>query len=95
MPGVVIERNGISFGFLAYTYDQSNGNHTDTDDRVAMMDVAQMQQDVAQIGGAGRCDHRVHARGRRVLTKANAQQVHSRGPPSMRARASWWGIIRT
>jgi poly-gamma-glutamate synthesis protein (capsule biosynthesis protein) len=25
--GTVIERNGVRFGFLAYTYDQSNGNH--------------------------------------------------------------------
>jgi poly-gamma-glutamate capsule biosynthesis protein CapA/YwtB (metallophosphatase superfamily) len=44
--GAIIERNGQRFGFLAYTYDQSNGNHTDTDDRVSMMDVNQMTTDV-------------------------------------------------
>ena len=36
----------VGFGFLAYTYDQSNGNHTDQDDRVAMMDVDEMVEDV-------------------------------------------------
>jgi len=35
--GAVIERNGHRYGFLAYTYDQSNGNYADQDDRVAMM----------------------------------------------------------
>jgi poly-gamma-glutamate synthesis protein (capsule biosynthesis protein) len=35
--GAVIERNGHRYGFLAYTYDQSNGNHADQDDRIAMM----------------------------------------------------------
>jgi poly-gamma-glutamate synthesis protein (capsule biosynthesis protein) len=44
--GAIIERNGHSFGFLAYTYDQSNGNHTDTDERVSMMDINQMTTDV-------------------------------------------------
>ena len=47
--GVVLERNGVRFGFLAYTYDQSNGNHTDVDDRVAMMDVARMRRDVDDL----------------------------------------------
>ena len=65
--GVVIERNGVRFGFLAYTYDQSNGNHADTDDRVAVMDVARMREDVAQVGRARRRDHRFDARRRRVL----------------------------
>jgi poly-gamma-glutamate synthesis protein (capsule biosynthesis protein) len=45
----VIERHGVRFGFLAYTYDQSNGNHTDIDERVAQMDVNQMRCDVASI----------------------------------------------
>jgi poly-gamma-glutamate capsule biosynthesis protein CapA/YwtB (metallophosphatase superfamily) len=35
--GAVLERNGHRYGFLAYTYDQSNGNHPDQDDRIAMM----------------------------------------------------------
>ena len=73
--GVVIERNGMKFGFLAYTYDQSNGNHTDTDDRVAVMDVARMRQDVAQL--ATRADAIIvsmHA-GIEYSPKSNAQQV--------------------
>jgi poly-gamma-glutamate synthesis protein (capsule biosynthesis protein) len=73
--GVVIERNGIKFGFLGYTYDQSNGNHTDTDDRVAVMDVARMRQDVAQL--AARTDAIIvsmHA-GVEYSPKSNAQQV--------------------
>jgi poly-gamma-glutamate synthesis protein (capsule biosynthesis protein) len=47
--GIVLERNGVKFGFLAYTYDQSNGNHRDVDDRVAVMDVARMRMDVADL----------------------------------------------
>jgi poly-gamma-glutamate capsule biosynthesis protein CapA/YwtB (metallophosphatase superfamily) len=77
--GVVIERNGIKFGFLGYTYDQSNGNHADTDDRIAVMDIARMRQDVAQLasGGAGRADVIIvsmHA-GAEYSPKSNAQQV--------------------
>ncbi|HEX4593449.1 MAG TPA: CapA family protein [Bryobacteraceae bacterium] len=44
--GTVIGRNGVRFGFLAYTYDQSNGNHADLDERIAMMDTAQVTEDV-------------------------------------------------
>jgi poly-gamma-glutamate capsule biosynthesis protein CapA/YwtB (metallophosphatase superfamily) len=47
--GTVLERNGLRFGFLAYTFDQSNGNHRDIDDRVANMDIATMQCDVARM----------------------------------------------
>jgi poly-gamma-glutamate synthesis protein (capsule biosynthesis protein) len=47
--GKVLTRNGIRFGFLAYTYDQSNGNHTDVDDRVAVMDTAAMRSDVTGL----------------------------------------------
>ena len=47
--GVILERNDVGFGFLAYTYDQSNGNHSDRDDRVAMMDVDQMTDDVERL----------------------------------------------
>jgi poly-gamma-glutamate capsule biosynthesis protein CapA/YwtB (metallophosphatase superfamily) len=47
--GTVVERNGVKFGFLGYTYDQSNGNHRDTDDRVAVMDVDRMRRDVADL----------------------------------------------
>jgi poly-gamma-glutamate capsule biosynthesis protein CapA/YwtB (metallophosphatase superfamily) len=47
--GTVILRNGLRFGFLAYTFDQSNGNHRDIDDRIATMDIATMQCDVARL----------------------------------------------
>lgn len=52
--GAVIERNGHRYGFLAYTYDQSNGNHPDQDDRIAMMwtkpsDPARMAADVTSL----------------------------------------------
>ena len=73
--GVVIERNGIKFGFLGYTYDQSNGNHSDMDDRVAVMDVAQMREDVGKL--ATRADAIIvsmHA-GVEYSPKSNAQQV--------------------
>jgi poly-gamma-glutamate synthesis protein (capsule biosynthesis protein) len=73
--GVVLERNGIRFGFLAYTYDQSNGNHADIDERVAVMDVARMRQDVARL--QTRADAMIvsmHA-GVEYSPKSNAQQV--------------------
>jgi poly-gamma-glutamate synthesis protein (capsule biosynthesis protein) len=73
--GTVLERNGVKFGFLAYTYDQSNGNHTDVDDRVAVMDVAQMRADVIRM--AARTDAIIvsmHA-GAEYSPKSNAQQV--------------------
>lgn len=44
--GVVVLRNELRFGFLGYTYDQSNGNWRDTDPRVAVADVETMQRDV-------------------------------------------------
>ncbi|MDP8979791.1 MAG: CapA family protein [Acidobacteriota bacterium] len=47
--GTVLERNGVRFGFLAYTYDQSNGNHKDHDDRIADMDVDAVAADVAGL----------------------------------------------
>ncbi len=47
--GVVIERNGIRFGFLGYTFDQQNGNWRDIDDRIAMADPAVMSRDVAAL----------------------------------------------
>lgn len=45
--GAVLTRNGVRFGYLGYTFDQSNGNHFDIDPRIAMLDAAQMRQDVA------------------------------------------------
>ncbi len=47
--GAVIERNGIRFGFLGYTFDQTNGNYQDVDDRVAVMDIQQMRRDLAAL----------------------------------------------
>jgi poly-gamma-glutamate synthesis protein (capsule biosynthesis protein) len=47
--GCILERNGWRFGFLGYTFDQSNGNHPDIDPRIAMLDVEQMRQDVAAM----------------------------------------------
>jgi len=75
----VLGRNGVRFGFLAYTYDQSNGNHADVDERVAVMDPARMREDVARLSfsGASRADVIVvsmHA-GTEYSPKSNAQQV--------------------
>jgi poly-gamma-glutamate capsule biosynthesis protein CapA/YwtB (metallophosphatase superfamily) len=47
--GAVLTRNDTRFGFLAYTYDQNNGNHKDTDDRIAVLDADQMQRDVRDL----------------------------------------------
>jgi poly-gamma-glutamate synthesis protein (capsule biosynthesis protein) len=49
--GAILERGGTRFGFLAYTYDQSNGNHRDMDARVAVMDVERMRGDVRRLLG--------------------------------------------
>jgi len=73
--GTVLERNGIRFGFLAYTYDQSNGNHADVDGRIAVMDLDRMREDVVRL--ATRADAIVvsmHA-GREYSPKPNPQQV--------------------
>ena len=73
--GAVIQRNGVRFGFLAYAYDQSNGNHSDTDDRVAVMNLAGLRQDLAAL--AARADVMIvsmHA-GTEYASKPNAQQV--------------------
>lgn len=47
--GAVLTRHGIRFGFLGYTFDQSNGNWKDVDARVALADVDTMQADVAEM----------------------------------------------
>jgi poly-gamma-glutamate capsule biosynthesis protein CapA/YwtB (metallophosphatase superfamily) len=47
--GVILTRHGIRFGFLAYTFDQSNGNWKDTDPRVATANVTVMKGDVARM----------------------------------------------
>jgi len=45
--GVILERKGVGFGFLGYTFDQSNGNHKDVDPRISMLDAERMRADVA------------------------------------------------
>jgi poly-gamma-glutamate synthesis protein (capsule biosynthesis protein) len=52
--GVVFARNGVRFGFLGYTFDQSNGNWKDIDPRIALADPAAMARDVAAL--RQRCD---------------------------------------
>ncbi|MBI3684755.1 MAG: CapA family protein [Acidobacteria bacterium] len=47
--GPVLESKGVRFGFLAYTYDQRNGNHQKDDARVAMMSLDGMVQDVRAL----------------------------------------------
>jgi poly-gamma-glutamate synthesis protein (capsule biosynthesis protein) len=47
--GAVLERNGLKFGFLAYTYDANNGNYKDTDPRIAVLDIDAMRADVAAM----------------------------------------------
>jgi gamma-polyglutamate biosynthesis protein CapA len=44
--GVIVTRQGVRFGFLAYTYDQQNGNWRDLDDRIAMAEPGTIQTDV-------------------------------------------------
>lgn len=44
--GAVVERKGVRFGFLAYTFDQRNGNHRDFDPRVAMINTATLGEDI-------------------------------------------------
>jgi poly-gamma-glutamate capsule biosynthesis protein CapA/YwtB (metallophosphatase superfamily) len=73
--GTVLTRNGQRFGFLAYTYDQSNGNHTDWDARIATMDVSTMRRDVRNmLTRADVVTVSMHA-GWEYWTRANPQQV--------------------
>jgi poly-gamma-glutamate synthesis protein (capsule biosynthesis protein) len=72
--GTILERNRVGFGFLAYTYDQSNGNHKDQDDRVAVMDLDDMVEDVKNL--EQRCDAVIvsmHA-GVEYMQEPNVQQ---------------------
>lgn len=47
--GVIVERKGIRFGFLGYTFDQQNGNWRDIDPRIAIADPVVMRNDVASL----------------------------------------------
>ena len=72
--GTVLDRNGVRFGFLAYTYDQSNGNHADRDDRIAMLDNGQVADDVkSMLERADVVTVSMHA-GLEYQRKPNAQQ---------------------
>lgn len=44
--GVILERKGVRFGFLGYTFDQANGNWQDTDNRIAVADIGTMSRDI-------------------------------------------------
>jgi len=73
--GTILECNGIRFGFLAYTYDQSNGNHSDMDERIAVMDIGRMREDLQRL--ATHADATIvsmHA-GNEYSAKPNSQQV--------------------
>ena len=47
--GVVLERNGLRIGFLAYTFDQSNGNYTNSDPRICVMDLSKLRFDLQSL----------------------------------------------
>jgi poly-gamma-glutamate capsule biosynthesis protein CapA/YwtB (metallophosphatase superfamily) len=73
--GTVIERHGERFGFLAYTFDQSNGNYTDVDPRIAVMDIPTMQLDVARLlQNAGVAIVSMHA-GTEYQPRPNSRQI--------------------
>jgi poly-gamma-glutamate synthesis protein (capsule biosynthesis protein) len=73
--GTILERNGWRFGFLAYTFDQSNGNHKDVDDRIAPMNIPAMQRDVARLlESADVAIVSMHA-GWEYQTRPNSQQI--------------------
>ena len=52
--GVILERNGVRFGFLGYTFDQKNGNWRDNDPRIAIADPVVVVRDVKAL--RRRCD---------------------------------------
>lgn len=73
--GVVIASKAVRFGFLAYTYDQSNGNWPQPDPRVAMMDAGAAAADIASM--RSRADVVIvsmHA-GWEYVSRPNAQQI--------------------
>ncbi len=47
--GVIITRHGVRFGFLAYTFDQQNGNWRDIDRRIALAEPAAVIRDVSSL----------------------------------------------
>ena len=73
--GVVLNRHGVRFGFLGYTFDQSNGNWRDVDARIALIDETAMRQDVAAL--RNRCDLVIVSmhNGTEYMKTPNAKQV--------------------
>ncbi|MCU1292214.1 MAG: Capsule synthesis protein CapA [Bryobacterales bacterium] len=47
--GVILEKHGVRFGFLGYTFDQQNGNWRDIDERIAVTDIPVLCRDVAAL----------------------------------------------
>jgi poly-gamma-glutamate capsule biosynthesis protein CapA/YwtB (metallophosphatase superfamily) len=47
--GAIVERQGVKFGFLGYTYDQRNGNHKEDDNRINGLEIVRMREDVAAM----------------------------------------------
>src|SRR5262249_40605340 len=47
--GTGVEANGANLGFLGSTTAQANGNHTDVDERVAVVDTSRMKTDLAAL----------------------------------------------
>lgn len=73
--GVILDRKGIRFGFLGYTYDQCNGNWRDIDPRIAMADPAVVRRDVRAL--RKRCDVVIVSmhNGIEYMPKPNAKQI--------------------
>ncbi|MCS7023966.1 MAG: CapA family protein [Bryobacteraceae bacterium] len=74
--GVVVERKGIRFGFLAYTEDQRNGNHADTDPRIAMLDETALRTGIESL--RRRCDV--------VIVSMHAGWEYSKKPNRLQTR---------
>jgi poly-gamma-glutamate synthesis protein (capsule biosynthesis protein) len=44
--GAILTSKDVKFGFLAYTYDQRNGNHKEDDNRINGLDIVRLREDV-------------------------------------------------
>jgi poly-gamma-glutamate synthesis protein (capsule biosynthesis protein) len=73
--GVVLNRQGVRFGFLGYTYDQKNGNWKEVDPRIAMADGPAMDADVRRL--RPNCDVLIVSmhHGIEYQTKPNREQM--------------------
>ena len=93
--GIVLTRHGIRFGFLGYTYDQSNGNWKDIDTRVALAQKEAMIADVCDL--RKRCDVVVVSmhHGIEYMPKPTPPKSTLRMPPLTLAPRWSSAIIRT